>query len=84
MILGILLFPTWRIGKVRLDTYRIITVVGAFFTPIGALVGIMWSSIIGKRGIKFGYVDFLKIGVVVAIPTLFAALGGLRLAVAVF
>lgn len=58
--------------------------VGAFFTPIGALAGIMWSSIIGKQNLKFGYTDFLKIGVTVAIPTLFAALGGLWLAVTIF
>jgi len=57
---------------------------GAFFTPIGALAGIMWSSLIGKHGIKFGYLDFLKIGVIVAVPTLLASLGGLWLATAVF
>lgn len=58
--------------------------VGAFFTPIGALAGIMWGAIIGKHETKFGYLDFLKIGVTIALPTLFAALGGLWLAVSVF
>lgn len=53
--------------------------VGAFLTPIGALAGIMWSSILNKHGEKFGYVDFLKMGVIVAIPSLFAALGALWL-----
>lgn len=48
---------------------------GACLTPIGALAGIMWSSILKERGLKFGYVDFLKIGVTVAIPALIAALG---------
>ena len=51
--------------------------IGAIFTPIGALAGIMWSSILNKHGIKFTYLDFLKIGVIVAIPTMFAALGAL-------
>ncbi len=51
--------------------------IGAFLTPIGALAGIMWSSILNEHGLKFGYLDFLKIGILVAIPTLFAALGGL-------
>lgn len=55
--------------------------IGAFFTPVGALAGIMWNSIIAERGVKFGYVDFLKIGVVVAIPTLLAAIGGVYLSV---
>lgn len=49
--------------------------IGAFFTPIGALAGIMWSSILNSHGIKFGYKDFLKIGVTIALPTLAAALG---------
>lgn len=53
--------------------------VGAFLTPIGALAGIMWSSILNEHGLKFGYLDFLKIGVTVAVPTLLAALGGLLL-----
>ena len=51
--------------------------IGAFLTPIGALAGIMWSSILNSQGVKFGYLDFLKIGATVAIPTLFAALAGL-------
>ncbi|MCM1438267.1 MAG: SLC13 family permease [Roseburia sp.] len=58
--------------------------VGAFFTPLGALAGIMWGDIIGKHGVKFGYLSFLKIGVAVAVPTLFASLGGLWLATAIF
>lgn len=47
---------------------------GACLTPIGALAGIMWSSILKEHGLKFGYLDFLKIGVSVAIPALAAAL----------
>lgn len=57
---------------------------GAFFTPIGALAGIMWSSMIGKHEIEFGYADFLKVGVTVAVPTLIASLGGLWLATFIF
>lgn len=55
--------------------------IGALFTPIGALAGIMWSNILNKHDVKFGYLDFLKIGVTVAIPTLIAALGSLWLMV---
>lgn len=47
---------------------------GALFTPVGALAGIMWSSILNEHKLKFGYLDFLKIGVTVAIPALAAAL----------
>ncbi len=47
---------------------------GACLTPIGALAGIMWSSILREHDLKFGYLDFLKIGVTVAIPSLVTAL----------
>ncbi len=57
---------------------------GALLTPIGALAGIMWESLIADRDVKFGYIDFIKYGAAVSIPTLFAALGGLQLAIAVF
>ena len=47
--------------------------IGAFLTPIGALAGIMWSSILKQHGLKFGYLQFLKIGATVAVPTLLVA-----------
>lgn len=47
---------------------------GALFTPIGALAGIMWSNILAKHDVKFGYLSFLKVGVTIAIPTLITAL----------
>ncbi len=47
---------------------------GACFTPIGALAGIMWGSILKDHGLKFGYLDFLKTGITVAVPALAAAL----------
>ena len=50
---------------------------GACFTPIGALAGIMWCSILGKHNLRMGFFDFLKIGIFVAIPTLIATLIGL-------
>lgn len=52
---------------------------GAFFTPIGALAGIMFGSILAKNGLRFGYRGFLKIGFAVAVPTLFASLFALQL-----
>ena len=48
---------------------------GAFFTPIGALAGIMFTDLVTKYGVKFGFKEFVKFGAVVSIPTLFAALG---------
>lgn len=51
--------------------------IGAFLTPIGALAGIMFSSLVNKYEVKFSFVDFVKYGVVIAIPTITAALAGL-------
>ncbi len=50
---------------------------GAFFTPVGALAGIMFGAIVRRHGVKFGFAEFLKMGVCVALPALAAALGGL-------
>ena len=52
---------------------------GAFFTPIGALAGLMFSAILSEHGVKFGYRDFLRLGLFVALPSLAAALGALSL-----
>ena len=40
--------------------------IGAYFTPIGALAGIMWMGILNKTGIEFGFKDFLKYGIFIA------------------
>ena len=48
---------------------------GAFLTPIGALAGIMWMSLLKKHEVKMRFVDFVKYGSVVAIPSLCTALG---------
>lgn len=53
--------------------------IGAFLTPIGALAGIMWTSILKEHKIKFGYAEFIKIGAIVSVPTILAAFGVLAL-----
>lgn len=50
--------------------------IGAFLTPIGALAGIMWSSLLNKNNIKFSFVKFMKYGIRIGIPTLLAAILG--------
>ncbi len=47
---------------------------GALFTPIGALAGIMWSSILNKHGQKSDFKSFLKMGIFVALPSLLTTL----------
>ncbi len=48
--------------------------IGAYFTPLGALAGIMWMSILKKSGLKFGFKEFLKYGVILAPIVLLVAL----------
>ncbi|MBR2340976.1 MAG: hypothetical protein IKA72_01025 [Clostridia bacterium] len=47
---------------------------GAYLTPIGALAGIMWTGLLKTHNVKFAFKDFVKYGVMVAIPTLTVAL----------
>ncbi len=50
---------------------------GAFFTPTGALAGIMWTGQLHDHGVSFSFVRFVKYGAAVAIPAMAAALLGL-------
>ena len=60
------------------------TNVGAYLTPVGALAGIMWSGILARHEIKFGFGKFVLYGTAVSLPTLAAALGGLELSFVLF
>ena len=50
---------------------------GAFFTPTGALAGIMWTGQLHDHGVSFSFARFVKYGATVAIPAMAAALLGL-------
>ncbi len=54
---------------------------GAFFTPTGALAGIMWTGQLHDHGVPFSFARFVKYGATVAIPALAAALLGLWMCV---
>lgn len=43
--------------------------IGAFLTPLGALAGIMWMGILKHHEIHFSFVDFMKYGIIVGVPT---------------
>lgn len=51
--------------------------IGAYFTPLGALAGIMWSGILNKMGIPFSFRKYIIYGIRISIPVLIAALAGL-------
>ena len=44
--------------------------IGAFLTPIGALAGIMWLSLLKKQKLKFSFVSFMEYGSLFAIPAI--------------
>jgi arsenical pump membrane protein len=48
--------------------------IGAFLSPIGALAGIMWTSILKKHDIKYGFLDFTRYGIMISIPTILVSL----------
>lgn len=52
---------------------------GAIFTPVGALAGIMWSGLLKKNGIKFSFKDFIVYGAAVSVPSLITCLAVLGL-----
>lgn len=51
--------------------------IGAYFTPLGALAGIMWSGILNKMGIPFSFRKYISYGIRISTPVLIAALLGL-------
>lgn len=52
---------------------------GALLTPIGALAGIMWLSILKKLDVKITFKEFINYGAAISIPTLAVALSGLNI-----
>jgi arsenical pump membrane protein len=55
--------------------------VGAFFTPMGALAGIMWMALLRQHGVKLSFGRFVIYGAILSVPTLLAALAGLALVI---
>ncbi len=53
--------------------------VGAFFTPMGALAGIMWLTLLRQHDVKLSFGNFVAYGAMISIPTLLAALFGLAI-----
>ena len=55
--------------------------VGAFFTPLGALAGIVWVSLLKQHKVAFSFARFVIFGTVISIPTLLASLLGLSIVI---
>jgi arsenical pump membrane protein len=50
---------------------------GAYFTPVGALAGIMWMTILKRFNVNLSFAKFIRYGVIISMPALAAALLGL-------
>ena len=55
--------------------------VGAYLSPVGALAGIMWLSILKKNGHPLSFLHFMKYGVIISIPIMLLALLTLHVSV---
>ena len=47
---------------------------GAILSPIGALAGIMWMSLLKKYNVDYSFKTFTKYGIIISLPTLFITL----------
>ena len=55
--------------------------VGAFFTPMGALAGIVWVALLKQHKINFSFARFVIFGTIISIPTLLMSLLGLAIVI---
>ena len=53
--------------------------IGAFITPLGALAGIMFTSLLKQFDVKYSFMKFTIFGLLIGIPTISVALGALQL-----
>lgn len=76
-----ILYSTLLEGKSELAVYATIigSNLGAYLTPIGALAGIMWMSILKKHGVNFSFASFMKYGLILAPAALLFSTFGLIL-----